>query len=172
MDLERRTLRWAGLGFLAALALMPLCSAPVYAAEDATAAKAKSQHAAKDAAKSGERTAKEDATHVVSTSAAYVGIDPIYTTIFTGDRITGTLMLGIGLDVEDKALRDKVILMLPVLRDLYVRTMLAYAGSTVRPWRKPDPDAIASRLQLVTDRKLKVKGAKILMAQLAIRLTE
>lgn len=149
---RHQCLRVSGLGVLALLTLL-LQTPSVAAAEHKSS------------------TPPKDATHVVSTSSAYIGIDPIYTTIFTGDRISGSLMLGIGLDVEDKTLRDKVAQMQPVLRDLYVRTMLAYAAVSVRPWRKPDPVAIANRLQLVTDRKLKAKGAKILLAQLAIRLT-
>lgn len=127
--------------------------------------------AAKKSAKT-DHVSKKDATHVISTSDSYVGIDPIYTTIFSGDQIVGTLMLGIGLEVPDENLRSKIEERLPVLRDLYVRTMVIYAMTSVRPWRQPDAEGIASVLQTATDRKLKSKGARVLLAQLAIRLNK
>jgi hypothetical protein len=40
----------------------------------------------------------------------------------------------------------------------------------VRSWKQPDVTVIADRLQGVTDRALGRKGAKILLAQVAIRV--
>jgi hypothetical protein len=42
----------------------------------------------------------------------------------------------------------------------------------VRSWRQPDVGEIADRLQRVTDRTLKHGGARILLAQVAMRLTK
>ena len=41
----------------------------------------------------------------------------------------------------------------------------------VRPDAQPNVEMIADRLQAVTDRALKKKGAKVLLAQVAIRVT-
>jgi len=41
----------------------------------------------------------------------------------------------------------------------------------VRPWQQPDVSVIADRLQRVTDRALKKKGARVLLAQVAMRIT-
>lgn len=134
---------------------------------------------AKPAAKSGEgkaadtkggsKKAKENA-HVLATSPSYIGIDPIYTTILDGDVVVGTLMLGIGLDVPDQKLHDEIVQNMPRIRDLYVRSMLSYTASGIRPWRQPSADEIADRLQQATDHHLKRKGVRVLLAQVAMRL--
>jgi flagellar basal body-associated protein FliL len=129
------------------------------------------QSVEKTAAKSKNKNDKnKNDDHVVATSPSYIGIDPIYTTILDGDNIGGLLMVGIGLDIPDEHLRAEVVRIMPSLRDLYVRSMLSFTAANVRPWRQPDPVAIADKLQKVTDYRLKRKGVKVLLAQVAIRL--
>ena len=41
---------------------------------------------------------------------------------------------------------------LPLLRDAYLRNMMQFAATAVRPWKQPDVNDIARRLQRVTDR--------------------
>jgi len=77
----------------------------------------------------------------------------------------------LGLDVPDAKLRDRINQSLPALRDAYVRSLLTYAATAVRPWRQPNVEDIASRMQVITDRMVGREGAKVLMAQLAIHLT-
>jgi hypothetical protein len=60
---------------------------------------------------------------------------------------------------------------MPVLRDAYIRNLMAFTANVVRTDSQPDVGMIADRLQAVTDRALKKKGAKVLMAQVAIRVT-
>jgi len=115
---------------------------------------------------------KKVAVHKITQSASYLMIDPIYTTIMQGDKAAGLLMIGIGLDVPDATLRDEAQTMMPVLRDVYVRSLMAFSASSVRVWRQPDVGEIADRLQRVTDRALGHKGARILLAQVAMRLTQ
>ena len=80
-------------------------------------------------------------------------------------------MIGAGLDVPDEALREEVDRSLPVLRDAYVRNLMTFTANVVRTDEQPDVGLIADRLQAVTDRALKKKGARILLAQVAIRVT-
>jgi flagellar basal body-associated protein FliL len=116
--------------------------------------------------------AKNAAVHRITQSASYLMIDPFYTTIMDGNNIVGLLMIGIGLDVPNADLRAQTEKRMPVLRDVYVRSLLAYSATSVRPWRQPDVGEIADRLQRATDRTLKRKGARILLAQVAMRLTK
>ena len=109
--------------------------------------------------------------HKVTQSASYLEIDPIYTTIVGDNRARGMLMIGIGLDVPDIALRDEVTRSLPVLRDAYVRNLMSFTATAVRTDAQPDVGTIAGRLQDVTDRALKKKGARVLLAQVALRVT-
>jgi hypothetical protein len=81
------------------------------------------------------------------------------------------LMVGIGLDVPDPALRELADRSMPVLRDAYVRNLMAFTATVVRTDTQPDVGLIADRLQNITDRALGKKGAKILLAQVAIRVS-
>jgi hypothetical protein len=81
------------------------------------------------------------------------------------------MMVGIGLDVPDAALRNEVTRSLPVLRDAYLRNLMAYTAGAVSTEAQPDVGVIADRLQAVTDRALKKKGARVLLAQVALRAT-
>jgi flagellar basal body-associated protein FliL len=81
------------------------------------------------------------------------------------------LMVGVGIDVPDEALREVATRSMPVLRDAYVRSLMAFTATTVRTNAQPDVTQLANRLQNVTDRALGKKGAKILLAQVAIRVT-
>ncbi len=110
--------------------------------------------------------------HKVTQSESYLMLDPIYTTIVADNRPAGMLMVGMGLDVPNAELREEVNRSLPVLRDAYVRNLLAFSVTAVRLDAQPDVATIAGRLQAVTDRALKKKGATVLLAQVALRATE
>jgi hypothetical protein len=115
---------------------------------------------------------KKDAVHKIAQSDSYLMVDPLYSSIIDGSRPLGLLMIGIGLDVPDPELRDKIERDMPQLRDGYVRSLMAYTAINVRSWRQPDVAAIADRLQGVTDRILRKKGARVLLAQVAIQLNQ
>ncbi|GAA0581076.1 hypothetical protein [Rhizomicrobium electricum] len=156
----RRTL--LPLAILAAAALA--VPAPAVAAEGAAASE--------KSAEKGKKDDKKAATHKITQSESYLGMDPLYTSILEGNRPLGLLMVGIGLDIPDKELRDRVERDMPQLRDGYVRSLMAFTATNVRSWRQPDVAAIANRLQDVTDRILNKKGARVLLAQVAIRLNK
>jgi len=109
--------------------------------------------------------------HKTTQSKSYIMVDPIYTTIVADNRAAGMLMVGAGLDVPNDALRDEVNRSMPVLRDAYIRNLMTFTANMVRTDTQPDVVLIADRLQAVTDRALKKKGAKVLLAQVAIRVT-
>ena len=70
-----------------------------------------------------------------------------------------------------RSCRDRVNQNLPALRDAYVRSLLTYAATAVRPWRQPSVEDIANRMQTITNRVIGREGARVLMAQTAIRIT-
>jgi flagellar basal body-associated protein FliL len=109
--------------------------------------------------------------HKTTQSESYIMLDPIYTTIVADNHVAGMLMIGAGLDVPNAVLRGEVTRSLPVLRDAYIRNLMTFTANVVRPDAQPDVEMIADRLQAVTDRALKKKGAKVLLAQVAIRVT-
>ena len=109
--------------------------------------------------------------HKTTQSKSYIMVDPIYATIVADNRPAGMLMVGVGLDIPDNALHEEVSRSMPVLRDAYIRNLMTFTANVVRTDAQPDVGVIADRLQAVTDRALKKKGAKILLAQIAIRVT-
>jgi flagellar basal body-associated protein FliL len=109
--------------------------------------------------------------HKTTQSKSYIMVDPIYTTIVADNRPAGMLMIGAGLDVPNDQLREEVNRSLPVLRDAYIRNLMTFTANIVRTDSQPEVGLIADRLQAVTDRALKKKGAKVLLAQVAIRVT-
>ena len=98
-------------------------------------------------------------------------VDPIYTTIVADNRPAGMLMVGVGLDIPNEELHKEVSRSMPVLRDAYIRNLMTFTANVVRTDAQPDVGVIAARLQAVTDRALKKKGAQVLLAQIAIRVT-
>ena len=86
----------------------------------------------------------QPAQHKTTQSVSYVSMEPLYASILDGSRSRGLLMVEMGLDVPDGKLRDKVNQALPTLRDAYVRSLLVYAATSVRPWRQPNVEDIAN----------------------------
>jgi len=110
--------------------------------------------------------------HKLTQSESYVEVEPMYATILDGDRPVGMLMLGIGLDVPDAKLRGEAQHAMPVLYDAFLRNLMNFATTTVRADRQPDVAVIANRLQGCADRALGRKGAKVLLAQVAMRISK
>ena len=119
----------------------------------------------------GDQSQQKAPEHKITQSKSYISLEPLYATIVDDDRAQGMLMVGVGLDVPDPELLAVATRSLPVLRDAYLRNLMAFTASAVRTTEQPDVDEIASRLQAVTDRALGKKGAKILLAQVALRVT-
>lgn len=110
--------------------------------------------------------------HKITQSPSYLMVDPMYATIIDDNKPCGLLMVGIGIDVPDATLRGETEHAMPVLRDAYIRNLMAFTTTSVRPWEQPDVTTIAERLQLVTDRTLGRKGARVLLAQVALHLSK
>ncbi len=107
--------------------------------------------------------------HKITQSESFIMIEPMYTTIMDEGRAIGMLMVAIGLDIPDANLRAQADHGMPVLRDDYVRSLMSFTVAAVRPARQPDVVAIADRLQRVADKALHRKGARVLLAQVAIQ---
>jgi len=111
------------------------------------------------------------AKHKVTQAGTYVAFERIYATIVDAGRPCGMLMVHFGLDIPSEELREETTRSQPVLRDAYVRTLLSFTATAVRPWQQPSVDVISERLQRLTDRALKKKGARVLLAQVAMRIS-
>ena len=99
---------------------------------------------------------------------SHIEMEPILTTIVTDNQAAGMLLVAASLDVPNEALRAEVTRSLPVLRDAYIRNLMSFA-TMVRVDSPVDQQQIAERLQRVTDRALKKKGAKLLLTHVEMR---
>ncbi len=111
------------------------------------------------------------AQHKLTQLQSYAEVEPMYATIFADGRPIGLFLVAIGLNTPDTELRAEVAHALPVLRDAYLRNMMQFAATAVRPWKQPDVSEITARLQRLTDRMMRKKGAQVLLTQVAIRIT-
>jgi len=109
--------------------------------------------------------------HKMTQSKSYIALDPFYTTIYDAGRPVGMLMVMVGLDIPDETLRAQADSGMPLLRDYYLRNLSSFAATAVRPWQQPDVVEIGDRLQRVTDRALHRSGAKVLLGQVALRIS-
>jgi hypothetical protein len=107
--------------------------------------------------------------HKETQSDSFIMIEPMYMTVVDSGHPDGMLLVAIGLDIPDPGLRAQANLGMPVLRDAYVRSLMSYSAAVVRPDHQPDVGLIADRLQRVTDRELHRKGARVLLAQVALQ---
>ena len=112
------------------------------------------------------------AVHKMTQSESYIMLEPFYATIMDADHPAGLLLVAIGLDIPDPKLRAVADGAMPLLRDAYVRSLMSFTWSHVKATEQPDVVAIADRLQRVTDRALHHKGARVLLAQVASRVTQ
>jgi flagellar basal body-associated protein FliL len=117
----------------------------------------------------GEKKAQKAPEHKVTQSESWVEVQDFYTTIVGDGRASGMLMVRVGLDVPEAGMRENVTRSMPVLRDAYLRSLMAFTSTHVRLDAAPDVVAIADRLQAITDRALKKKGARVLLRQVALR---
>ena len=111
------------------------------------------------------------AQHKLTQLESYTEVEPMYATIIADGRPIGLLLVAIGLNTPDAGLRAHVNHSLPVLRDAYLRNMMQFAATAVRPWKQPDVNDVAARLQRVTDRMMGKKGAQVLLTEVAIHIT-
>lgn len=143
-------------GLLAALLLAVIATGSARAADD-------------DKDGDGDAKKKKTTEHKLTQSVSWVEVQDFYTTIVGDSRATGMLMVRVGLDIPDAALREETERSMPVLRDAWLRSLMAYTATTVRLDTQPDVASIADRLQSITDRALGKKGARVLLRQVALR---
>ena len=146
-------------------AALILCAVPVLVAGAAPALAA--EHGGEAKKEGGEK--KKAPEHKSTSSDTWLLMDDFYTTIVGDNRATGMLMVRAGLDIPDHGLYANAERSMPVLRDAYLRSLMAYTATNVRLDTQPDINVIATRLQSITDRALNKKGARVLLQQVALR---
>ncbi|MBL8548786.1 MAG: hypothetical protein JNJ73_02285 [Hyphomonadaceae bacterium] len=77
---------------------------------------------------------------------------------------SGILVVDVGLDIPDSALRARAAAATPRLRDALRTALATYANTYYRDQTAPDPTTIARLMQAAVDRTLGAPGARLLLA--------
>lgn len=78
----------------------------------------------------------------------------------------GTMVVDMGLDIPDAALRRRALLNAPRIRDA-LRTALAnYSSVYYRVQTAPNPTELTRQMQIAVDRVLGAEGARVLLANI------
>ena len=112
---------------------------------------------------------KKEHERKLTSSPAWISVDPITVAVMRQNRITGVFLIEFGIDIADETLRGKANVTLPRLRDAWLRAMSDFASTRVRVGRQADLDALTTRLQTTTDQMLGAPGAKVLLLQAVVR---
>jgi flagellar basal body-associated protein FliL len=78
----------------------------------------------------------------------------------------GTIIIDMGIDVPDEALRQRARLNAPRLRDALRTALATYSSTYYRDRTAPDPDELTRLLQQAIDRTLGGTGARVLLVNI------
>ena len=97
----------------------------------------------------------------------YIQINTLTGATNKGGGRRGVLTVECGLDIQDKALRERANLSLPRLRAAYVQMVQTYAAG-LAPGAPPSADFIGQALQRQTDTILGRSGARMLLGAILV----
>ena len=103
---------------------------------------------------------------------SWVMVDPFTISVIQDGALRGTFTVNFGMDVPDATLRDKAETMMPRLRDAWLRSLNLYAATSLRPKRQADIAELSARIQQTADDVLGKPGAKVLMAQAVVDISQ
>lgn len=104
----------------------------------------------------------------ITSSAAYVPLDPLTATVQSDFRLRGIMHIEAGLEIPDNRQRQRAEDLMPRLRDRYVSALAMYTGANYRFGDVPDADRISELLQQATDEVLGAGEADILLGMVII----
>ena len=103
---------------------------------------------------------------------SWVMVDPFTISVIQDGDVRGKLTVNFGMDVPDTELRDRAEVLMPRLRDAWLRSLNLYAATALRPHRQADVVELSARIQQTADEVLGKPGAKVLMAQAVVDITQ
>ena len=98
---------------------------------------------------------------------SFIQLPTLTATIVRANGARGVLTIEVGVDVPDARLRQRAQASIPLLRDAYLREMLAYAPG-LAPGGAPSPERIGTQLQRATNQTLHQGGATLLLGSILV----
>lgn len=115
---------------------------------------------------SGEAHAPPDRQQRLTSAESYLPMPTFSAAVLQRMAARGTLVVDMGIDVPDEALRRRANANAPRLRDALRTALATYASTYYRDRTAPDPAVLARLMQQAVDRTLGVQGARVLLANI------
>ncbi len=110
--------------------------------------------------------APPDRQERLTSAASYVPMPTLSSAVLQRSIASGTIVVDMGLDIPDAALRGRANANAPRLRDALRTALSTYAGAYFRNNTAPDPIQVSRLMQQAVDRTLGTAGARVLMANI------
>ena len=102
----------------------------------------------------------------LTSAESYVPLPTLSAVVLQRHFASGTIIVDMGLDIPDAALRRRARLNEPRLRDALRTALATYANTFHRERSAPDPIVLTRLMQLAVDRLLGAAGARVLFANI------
>jgi flagellar basal body-associated protein FliL len=102
----------------------------------------------------------------LTSAESYVPLPTMSVAVLVQSRASGTLVVDVGLDVPDAALRQRARGLQPRVVDALRSTLSTYVTAHYRDRTAPNPAELARLMQAAVDRTLGAAGTRLLIANI------
>lgn len=102
----------------------------------------------------------------LTSAETYMPLPTLSVSVLQRNSTQGTLVIDSGLDVPDEALRGRVRVNQPRIRDALRTAIATYANTFYRDRTAPNPTELTRLMQQAVDRTLGATGARVLLANI------
>ena len=102
----------------------------------------------------------------LTSAESFVPFPTLSAAVLQRNASLGTIVVDMGLDIPDAALRRRVQLNAPRLRDGLRTALATYSSTYYRDRTAPDPATLTRLLQQSVDRVLGAQGARVLLVNI------
>lgn len=102
----------------------------------------------------------------LTSAESFVPLPTLSAGVLQRSSTLGTIVVDMGIDVPDEALRRRAQLNAPRLRDALRTALATYASTYYRDRTAPDPTVLTRIMQQQIDRVLGAQGARVLLVNI------
>lgn len=114
----------------------------------------------------GKQQAPPDRQERLTSAESYVPMPTLSAAVLQRAIARGTLVVDMGVDVPDEALRTRIRASAPRLRDALRTALSTYASTYYRDRTAPDPAQLTRLMQQAVDRTMGATGSRVLLANI------
>ncbi|MEZ5961734.1 MAG: hypothetical protein R3C30_15130 [Hyphomonadaceae bacterium] len=115
---------------------------------------------------SGQQQAPATRQERLTSAETYLPMPTLSAGVLQRNANQGTIVVDMGLDIPDAALRRRAQLNAPRIRDALRTALATYSSVYYRVRTAPSPDDLTRQMQTAVDRVLGAPGARVLLANI------